>query len=239
MLAQLVCVDRRYQRMNCFNIRELQGILKRRFFTDLVNSNDHHNLLSKSMISLRFKTNNDNVVNNDILMFYNYGLTINSKNKQTSLVSIYNNDSGSLFNTSQFTPSLKSPLLLDKVNLISCYFSLQSITHIISTGINSLINLSPLSLVSQGLSSSLILVNLKNLIFLNINEVRFLFSHGSIITFDKKSSDNCVDYASDNIVSSGTLLNYLTTELSTNVRYTRFSNPLISYDYKSGHYLGI
>jgi hypothetical protein len=32
MLCQLVCVDRRYQRMNAFNIRELQGILKRRFF---------------------------------------------------------------------------------------------------------------------------------------------------------------------------------------------------------------
>ena len=32
MLCQLICADRRYQRMNCFNIRELQGILKRRFF---------------------------------------------------------------------------------------------------------------------------------------------------------------------------------------------------------------
>jgi len=32
MLCQLVCVDRRYQRMNCFNIRELQGNLKRKFF---------------------------------------------------------------------------------------------------------------------------------------------------------------------------------------------------------------
>jgi heme/copper-type cytochrome/quinol oxidase subunit 1 len=32
MLFQLVCTDRRYARMNCFNIRELQGILKRKFF---------------------------------------------------------------------------------------------------------------------------------------------------------------------------------------------------------------
>ena len=58
MLCQLVCVDRRYQRMNCFNIRELQGILKRRFFNDLVNSNDHHTLLNDSMIGIRFKLNN-------------------------------------------------------------------------------------------------------------------------------------------------------------------------------------
>lgn len=35
MLAQLVCVDRRYQRMNSFNARELQALLKQRFFTDI------------------------------------------------------------------------------------------------------------------------------------------------------------------------------------------------------------
>jgi hypothetical protein len=40
MLCQLVCVDRRYQRMNCFNIREIQSILKRRFYTDLINTQD-------------------------------------------------------------------------------------------------------------------------------------------------------------------------------------------------------
>ena len=34
-LCQLVCVDRRYQRMNCFNIRELQSILRNRFFEEL------------------------------------------------------------------------------------------------------------------------------------------------------------------------------------------------------------
>ena len=35
-LCQLVCVDRRYQRMNCFNIRELQGLLRNRFFEELI-----------------------------------------------------------------------------------------------------------------------------------------------------------------------------------------------------------
>lgn len=34
-LCQLVCVDRRYQRMNCFNIRELQGLLRNRFIEEL------------------------------------------------------------------------------------------------------------------------------------------------------------------------------------------------------------
>merc|ERR1711981_1487639 len=59
MLCQLVCVDRRYQRMNCFNIRELQGILKRKFFTDLVTTVDHRTLVNKTLIGARYKTNSN------------------------------------------------------------------------------------------------------------------------------------------------------------------------------------
>ena len=89
MLCQLVCVDRRYQRMNCFNIRELQGILKRRFFNDLVNSNDHHTLLNDSMIGIRFKFNNTQNIEPDIFTFYNFGTTDVSKFKSQSLKSTY------------------------------------------------------------------------------------------------------------------------------------------------------
>jgi hypothetical protein len=89
MLCQLVCVDRRYQRMNCFNIRELQSILKRKFFTDLVNSNDHHTVLANSMVGLRFKTNSSNFIDNDMLMFYNYGTTHSTKVKSNILVNGY------------------------------------------------------------------------------------------------------------------------------------------------------
>jgi hypothetical protein len=90
MLCQLVCVDRRYQRMNCFNIRELQGILKRRFFNDLVNSNDHHTLLNESMIGVRFKLNNTQNIEPDIFTFYNFGTTDVSKFKSQTLLSSYN-----------------------------------------------------------------------------------------------------------------------------------------------------
>jgi hypothetical protein len=89
MLCQLVCVDRRYQRMNCFNIRELQGILKRRFFSDLVNSNDHHTLLNDSMIGLRFKLNNTQGIEPDIFTFYNFGTTDISKFKNVNLQPSY------------------------------------------------------------------------------------------------------------------------------------------------------
>ena len=72
MLCQLVCVDRRYQRMNCFNIRELQGSLKRRFFDDLVNSQSTHSSLADSMIGLRFKLSNQSFLDSSITNSYNF-----------------------------------------------------------------------------------------------------------------------------------------------------------------------
>ena len=79
MLCQLVCVDRRYQRMNCFNIREVQSLLKRKFFVDLINSKDHHSFLDNTAIGMRFKLNSENSINSNVLSFYNYGLDITPK----------------------------------------------------------------------------------------------------------------------------------------------------------------
>ena len=89
MLCQLVCLDRRYQRMNCFNIREVQALLKGRFFNDLVNSNDHHDFLNKTIIGLRFKTNDLNSINPSMLLFYKYGIYNNTARSQSYLTSTY------------------------------------------------------------------------------------------------------------------------------------------------------
>lgn len=89
MLCQLVCVDRRYQRMNCFNIRELEGNLKRRFFSDLVNINDHRELLDSTMIGLRFRTNNELNIYHDTLTFHTLGTTNEHKVRSSSLVNFY------------------------------------------------------------------------------------------------------------------------------------------------------
>lgn len=83
MLGQLICLDRRYQRMNCFNIREVQSLLKRRFFVDLINSNDHHDLLDQTMLGLRFKTNNLNSLNSHVMLHNNFGLTPTPKSRFT------------------------------------------------------------------------------------------------------------------------------------------------------------
>jgi hypothetical protein len=81
MLCQLVCVDRRYQRMNCFNIRELQGILKRKFFTDLINTSDNHKNIESTLINMRHKNNMSNILMYDQSLFYNFDLTTTSKSK--------------------------------------------------------------------------------------------------------------------------------------------------------------
>jgi len=87
MLCQLVCLDRRYQRMNCFNIREIQALLKGRFFTDLVNTHDHHEFLNKTTIGIRFKTNNLDTINPNMLLFYRYGINSNTQNRSQSFFS--------------------------------------------------------------------------------------------------------------------------------------------------------
>lgn len=81
MLCQLVCVDRRYQRMNCFNIREIQGILKRKFFTDLVNTSDNRLAMNSTLIGIRHRNNMSNILLYDQSLFYNFDLTNTSKYK--------------------------------------------------------------------------------------------------------------------------------------------------------------
>jgi hypothetical protein len=78
--------------MNCFNIRELQGILKRRFFTDLVNSTEHNHLLASSVLGLRYKLNSSNTTTPDYALFYNFGTNLLSHRKNYSVTNIL--DSG-------------------------------------------------------------------------------------------------------------------------------------------------
>lgn len=89
MLCQLVCIDRRYQRMNCFNIRELQGILKRKFFTDLVTTNDSHTLINQTLIGIRYKVNQLTPITSDYSLIYNYAPTIITKTKNLSYNNFY------------------------------------------------------------------------------------------------------------------------------------------------------
>lgn len=87
LLCQLVCLDRRYQRMNCFNIRELQSLLRMRFFSDLINSHEPHLFMDKVALATRFKTNNLDSINPNMLLFYRYGLQSSADSKVEVYVS--------------------------------------------------------------------------------------------------------------------------------------------------------
>lgn len=75
MLCQLLCLDRRYQRMNCFNVRELQSLLKNRFFTELVNDQEHHEFLENTIIGLRYKLNSLEFIQSNIMTAFKYAFT--------------------------------------------------------------------------------------------------------------------------------------------------------------------
>ena len=257
MLCQLVCVDRRYQRMNCFNIRELQGILKRKFFTDLVNSNDHRDLFDKSIIGLRFKNNNQLNINHDMSLFYNFGTTNSAKAKYTLFSNNYstsNKLSGTQHAMNDFFVKL-SEQVIRMTNLI------------LTTNILSLGNVSTFSAPTFTYTSFNILNTLKELFyavtsmtpttissFLNLPKFvnEFLAMNFSINFYNTTSTSNLKassitdrasesSFTSENITNLDSLQTFSSSmsEVSTSLRFTRFNNPLISYDYKCGNYLGI
>lgn len=89
MLAQLVCLDRRYQRMNCFNMRELQALLKEKYFSDLVNNYDYRSNIFNT-VNLRYKLNDLSSIDNNLPLFINNSL------KLTFFVKIQNFNKSSL-----------------------------------------------------------------------------------------------------------------------------------------------
>lgn len=250
MLCQLVCVDRRYQRMNCFNIRELQGILKRKFFTDLVNSNDHRELFDKSIIGLRFKNNNQLNINHDMSLFYNFGTTTSSKTKSTlfnnnyslSALSGYDISESFMFISHKLVTYLDMLLSLNFNFTSSNFFNFGWLSNVFSTitgflqSVSTLFfNLQLATLVSLSNFSAI----LSEFVAMNFNpytnnstanKVSVGTSEGSSTHFN---SENLTNSSTENTFTSSL------SELSTSLRFTRFNNPLISYDYKCGNYLGI
>jgi len=225
MLCQLVCADRRYQRMNCFNIRELQGILKRRFFTDLVNSADHREILDSSMIGLRFKTNNTLNVNHDILNFYNFGTTTDLKQRYSSLHNTYILNGPSTSYISHYINFHFSISNLINFVFAHCTYYLQLLYAFISNF--SFYNLYPQFSISSFLQLVLLNFNISNITsLLTLTNTNLPLSESTLYTSNSPTASN-KDFLYSNLESSA------------NVRYNRFSNPIISYDYKCGHYLGI
>ena len=254
MLCQLVCIDRRYQRMNCFNIRELQGILKRKFFTDLFNSNNHHSLLNNSIIGVRFKLNNTFNIEPDIFTFYNLGLTHTNKFRSSYLYSFYN--------FYMFKENIINYILTFDIFSYFSYFCInyiwifmvkysytdwiffKNIAIIVQRDYNikvffhnfifNILNLS----IKSFFSIHYFIYNFKYLFWLNFNlnfnEFLLKFSYFDLVFFQKYFNYKS-NLFSFNIVN----IKFHFNETVSYQRFLRFNNPLISYDYKCGNYLGI
>jgi hypothetical protein len=126
MLCQLVCTDRRYQRMNCFNIREVQALLKRKFFNDLINTHDYHFLLDNTIMGLRYKTNELLNSNHSNFIFYNYGISLSHKTRSTSYG--FFNEQG-LF---QSTVPVQTFLLVYNSLLFSFFNSIEGLAQLLN-----------------------------------------------------------------------------------------------------------
>jgi hypothetical protein len=239
MLCQLVCTDRRYARMNCFNIRELQGVLKRKFFVDLFNSHDHRTLLNTSMLGLKFKLNNNENLSLDTPLFYGWGLLDNNNlrlvNFNAYSATFYTNltNPTDIYFLQFFQGFFKAPSLNILENLNYFYFKY------VMTSFFSFVTYFNFNFLTHSLFSSTFgstfttLFNTFSINFLSLN----LF-YSKYATGTTNVDVSTLTFTSKDIHTNKLELDYNFLEKSDSQRVTRFYNPLINYDYKTGHYLG-
>jgi hypothetical protein len=99
--------------------------------------------------------------------------------------------------------------------------------------------MSPVISVSS-LLTSLPFTNLLTLLKSNINLSVSLSSSNPVLEVGNgpSASVSSINYFSSDVVSQGDV-KYSFLEQSSLSRFSRFSNPIISYDYKCGNYIGI
>jgi hypothetical protein len=223
--------------MNCFNIRELQGILKRKFFTDLVNNHEHRVLMDKTMIGLRYKSNTNINLDNDMLSFYNFGITSQANNENSLLTSL----TSKMTNNRPVMSGLNSHFLnLFTDGGLPVLTKVTRIPAVIFSDIASLffsLNIFSLSHFFKFGTFSHSFLNNFNFINFNFNEFSLLlrsqdnstYSNASKVIFSNKSVGSNFDRDS---------IKNMFSENSSSQRFTRFSSSLINYDYKTGHYMG-
>jgi len=124
MLVQLVCLDRRYQRMNCYNIREIQTLLKSQYSPNSKDEGTVNLLLSETVLGLRYKLMSLTSVDSTMLNYYRHSLNSSSLSHVflTSPLTF-----AKYLNENHFTPALTSFEYMILKNFYSTtfhYFSL-------------------------------------------------------------------------------------------------------------------
>jgi len=251
MLGQLVCLDRRYQRMNCFNIREVEALLKGKFFPDLVNSQDHRTLLNNSMVGLRFKTNNLDTIAHDTLLFNTYSLSTKATKRYTYFTPsnldtissyefyIFNDWSYRLVNLCQNTSLLNLP------SFLTTQYS--TITSELTSSFATLSELVTNPSVIQTSFKGRFITLITTPFFVHTN---FFAPQNFLENFTVTTPK--LNYTSKTSTSTPSEASYLGTQFQTTssldqvlnnqsessyfFRYQRALNPVFKYDYKLGNY---
>lgn len=81
-----------------------------------------------------------------------------------------------------------------------------------------------------------------NMAAFNLNHFKLVLNFTPTTSATEVESQNeTTFFNSENMTTSDSVTNTASSlsEVSNGYRFNRFSNPLISYDYKCGHYLGI
>jgi hypothetical protein len=220
--------------MNCFNIRELQGILKRKFFTDLVNTSDNRLGIDSTIIGMRHRDNMSNILLYDQSLFYNFDLTNTSKSKLFFI--------GPSETHSYSTTKILSTNLTDKFFTMLQFLGINKPSVTISQIFKDFLFLfySPItySFFTFTTSLSYIKFTLLTTLYiptLNINQQSLKNKSNS--NLQNENSVYTSNYQNYNDFFSLYKSNFADT--SSSWRFNRYSYPLISYDYKTGNYLSI
>jgi hypothetical protein len=243
--------------MNCFNIRELQGILKRRFFTDMMSSHEYKTFFGRTVINLRFKLNANDLFEHDTLTFHGFGLKNSDLNKLVYINDELNTQNYNL-NRLTLTNIIDYSLLVDKT---FTFFTKKINDSIILLYLNIFKN-NLFFLFDLSINSSLLIFEKYlrftlsfDIVLKTLSSCLLYFKFSRIINFFKSFFKKTPNNTRPNVyelqpigIRKTSTPNFYYDPLYENSkfiekaddtqRFNRFYNSLLNYDYKTGNYVG-
>lgn len=242
-LCQLVCVDRRYQRMNCFNIKELQSLLRNRFYPEILPTNLFTANRDSQLGQLRYMTN----------LFTN---TRTTEPHQSLLFSELNPSMHSNHHSMQFTNFKLTPITNSTPNINETLINTSTLNNRDDITTSFAVNL--LQIISSTLSPTLILSHLWQILHIShlssiltftmsesftrtiFNNWRALFESFFITPNPNLSSVinlntlNTTGYSIDNYQNNTSFFEDVVVSSS---RFVNSEHPMFIYKIKIGNYL--
>lgn len=234
MLGHLICTEKKYQKLNCFNIIEAQALLKQKFFFDLISENEKNILPFSTFFSLSLP---NSVLFNKQRLLETYLINIGNR---ISTFYLFSKNQSFVFKESLF----ESFLFLSYQNYISNFINFFSNNGFLSK-LTFRINFLPFKFnnildINFSLYKYIISYNfnISCLNLFNFSFIKGIYDFFSLYPRSDKFSNNYVqdNFSSKifnikmnknlNLVKSNNFLRFF----NTNYLYTK-------YDYKNGNYM--